>query len=54
MSVTGEPSVGWPRRTWVALAPTGDVGRPVAVATKGDPQRLVGKGTFAVFGLWWR
>lgn len=54
MAVTEEPSVGWPRRTWVVLTPTGAAGRPVAVATRGDPQALVA--ALAAGGVrqtWW-
>jgi hypothetical protein len=35
------PSVGYPRRRWVVLRTESGEPRPVAVATRGDPQTLV-------------
>ena len=35
------PSVGYPRRRWVVLTTESGEPRPVAVATRGDPQTLV-------------
>jgi hypothetical protein len=39
--VSGLPSVGYQPRIWVVLAPTSGEPRSIAVATKGDPLRLV-------------